>query len=93
MAEPWSLWPNLEFCAEQAVIYHVFMPGKGGGGGGGGGGPPRQRRHVHDSIGPIRLTVVLGLKEKHLQGPRENTERLKPQTRKTIFCTLRSKRQ
>ncbi len=27
---------------------------------GGGGGPPR--RHVHDSIRPIRLTVALGLK-------------------------------
>ena len=26
------------------------------------GGPPRQRRHVHDSIRPIRLTVELGLK-------------------------------
>ncbi len=30
------------------------------GGGGGGGGPPR--RHVHDSIRPIRLSVALGLK-------------------------------
>ena len=26
------------------------------------GGPPWQRRHVHDSIRPIRLTVALGLK-------------------------------
>ena len=40
------------------TIHHVLMPGRGGGGGG--GGPPR--RHVRDSIRPIRLTVALGLK-------------------------------
>ena len=27
----------------------------------GGGDPPRQRRYIHDSLRPIRLTVALGL--------------------------------
>ena len=56
---------------------------------GGGGGPPR--RHVHDSIRPIQLTVALGLKNECppvLETTRVNFASLPKPTSGRFHCTV-----